>query len=330
VIAMTKDQSRWGFACGRISVLTGQLMPFDYYLALAGLERVEEMFHRLQDTSLREYMFPGAITWEDWSSIIDAYVDELIASLRRDCPAPVLADMFALSEDYLNLKRAVLNRTPFPFIPRVFSEDRLLEVAAGMPNLLPDVIRPAVAQLAALGTNGQDLVTIDLVLDGAYLRHYLALARAVNAPAVLAWATERVLSKSVSALWRALRAGMNRKEFEQRFLPIDGITGILRDILEAGEPQTWGGVIPGPLGDAFRESLESPVEEQIARFEHLASNHLTELARQSKLQTMGPERVSGFLWGLWVEAFNMKLVISGKLNHIDSEALRVRVRETYV
>jgi vacuolar-type H+-ATPase subunit C/Vma6 len=123
---------------------------------------------------------------------------------------------------------------------------------------------------------------------------------------------------------------MNRKEFEQRFLPIDGITGILRDILEAGEPQTWGGVIPGPLGDAFRESLESPVEEQIARFEHLASNHLTELARQSKLQTMGPERVSGFLWGLWVEAFNMKLVISGKLNHIDSEALRVRVRETYV
>jgi len=45
---------------------------------------------------------------------------------------------------------------------------------------------------------------------------------------------------------------------------------------------------------------------------------------------MGPERVAGFLWGLWVEAFNMKLVISGKLNHIDSEALKIRVRETYV
>ena len=120
MIALTKGQSQWGFACGRISVLTGQLMPYDYYLALAGLERVEEMFHRLQDTSLREHMFPGAITWEDWSTIIDAYVDDLIASLRHDCPEPVLADMFALSEDYLNLKRAVLNRTPFQFVPGVF------------------------------------------------------------------------------------------------------------------------------------------------------------------------------------------------------------------
>ena len=53
------------------------------------------------------------------------------------------------------------------------------------------------------------------------------------------------------------------------------------------------------------------------------------MARLTKLQTMGPN-VAGFLWGLWVEAFNMKLVISGKLNHIDSEALKIRVRETYV
>ncbi|HPA03395.1 MAG TPA: V-type ATPase subunit [Candidatus Hydrogenedentes bacterium] len=330
MIALTKGQSQWGFACGRISVLTGQLMPYDYYLALAGLERVEEMFHRLQDTSLREHMFPGAITWEDWSTIIDAYVDDLIASLRHDCPEPVLADMFALSEDYLNLKRAVLNRTPFQFVPRVFSEARLLEVASGTPNLLPDVIRPAVAQLTALGADAQDLATVDLVLDGAYLRHYLALARGVNAPMVLSWATERVLNKAISALWRAVRAGMNRKELEQRFLPIDGINGILKDMLEAGDPQSWGNIIPGRLGDVFREAFESPEEERITRFEHLASNYLTEMARLTKLQTMGPERVAGFLWGLWVEAFNMKLVISGKLNHIDSEALKIRVRETYV
>jgi len=330
VIALTKGQSRWGFACGRISVLTGQLMPYDYYLSLAGLERVEELFHRLQDTSLREHMFPGAITWEDWSTIIDVYVDELIASLRRDCPAPVLADMFALSEDYLNLKRAVLRMSSFPFTPRVFSEARLLEVASGAANLLPDVIRPAIAQLTALGADTQDPAVVDLVLDAAYLRHYLALARGVDAPMVLSWATERVLNKAISALWRAFRARINRKDLQQYFLPIDGITGILADMIEAGEPHAWGSIIPGRIGDVYREASESPEEERICRFEHLASNYLTQMARLTKLQTAGPERVAGFLWGVWVEAFNMKLVISGKLNHIDPDVLKGRVRETYV
>ena len=57
---------------------------------------------------------------------------------------------------------------------------------------------------------------------------------------------------------------------------------------------------------------------------------MTHLARAAKLQTTGPEHVVGFMWGLWVEAFNMKLVISGKLNRIDPEAIKRLLRDTYV
>ena len=330
MVPLTKSQNKWGFACGRVSALEGRLVPYDFYVSLAQLERADELFHRLQDTSLRDFMVPGAVSWEDWSGIIDAYVNTTVISLRGDSPNSALADLFTLAEDYLNLKRAVMSRAPYTFLASLFSEARLSEVAAGNSSLLPDVIRPAIAQLSTMGADAQDAVVVDTVLDGAYLRHYLALAAQVGAPLIDFWARERVLSRAVTVLWRAVRAGRSTKVFQQYFLPLGDLNGIVTDLAATNDPRAWAGILPGKTGDLFREALEAAEDDQVARFEHLAGNYLTDIARRTKLQTAGPERVAGFLWGLWVEAFNLKLVISGKLNRIESDALKARVRETYV
>lgn len=331
MVPLTKNRNEWGFVCGRISVLESRLMPYDYYVTLANLEHAEELFVRLQDTSLRDFMVAGATMQEDWSAIVDAYVNDIITLVRRDSPNPALADMFQLPEDYMNLKRAVLRSTSYPFPPHMLKEERLSEVAGGNTNLLPDLIRPSVAQLALLGADMQSAAaTIDPELDSTYLRHYMALAKAVDAPAIEAWAFKRVLAHAVTALWRTSLSDGSVKEHGRNYLNVPGLAGVVGSLMDTDNPKAWGGVIPGEVGDLFRESLDSPEEEQPARFEHLVANHLTKLARLTKLQTEGPERVAGFLWGLKIEAFNMKLVISGKTNRIDSEAIRSRVRDTYV
>lgn len=329
MLALTKNRHQWGFACGRISALEGRLMGQDFFLSLAGLERTEDLFQRLQDTSLREHMTPGAVTWEDWSAIIDAYVHNLVLSLRRDSPRTAAADLFTLTDDYLNLKRAVQHRGAYPFLINIFSEDRLNEIAAGNFSLLPDVIRATVAQLAG-GTETVNPLVVDMTLDGAYLRHYLALGTDLEAPFIEYWVQERVLARAVVVLWRAARSGHPLKMYQQHFLPLGPFNGVLGEMIASGDPRGWGALIPGRLGDLYQEALEAPEEEQVVRFEHITSDYLTELARRVKMQTMGPERVAGFLWGLWVEAFNLKLVISGRLNKIDPDILKSRVRACYV
>lgn len=331
MVALTKNQNKWGFACGRISVLEGRLMTQEFFLALAGLERAEDLFHRLQDTSLREHMVPGAVSWEDWSTIIDNYVHDQVVSLRRDSPNPAVVDLFALSEDYMNLKRAVQNRPGYPFKTNVFSEARLAEVAAGNSSLLPDVIRPAVAPLTgSSGADADNPMLVDMVLDGAYLRHYLWLAEQLGVPMISEWVGQRVLGRALVVLWRAARSGHALKFYQQHFLPIGEFNGLLNDLCASGDPRAWGAMIPGRLGDLWTEALEAPEDEQVSRFELLTANYLTALARRTKLQTAGPERVAGYLWALWIEAFNLKLVISGKLNRLEAGLLKNRVRETYV
>lgn len=329
--ALTKSQNKWGFVCGRVSVLEGRLLPYEFFVNLAGLERADELFHRLQDTSLREHMVPGAVSWEDWSTILDNYVHEQVLSLRQNSPNRGLADLFTLSEDYLNLKRAIQNRSGYPFNMNVFSEARLMEVASGNASLLPDLVRPAVASLSGItGGDAENQMLLDIVLDGAYLRHYLGLGDRPEIPVVRDWVKSRVLGRALVVLWRAARAGHPLKLYQQHFLPLGEFNGLITDLCSMGDPRTWGAVIPGRLGDLWNQALEAEEDEQVSLFELLSANTLTAMARSAKLQTAGPERLAGFLWGLWVEAFNLKLIISGKLNKLDAGLLKSRIRDTYV
>jgi len=331
VIALTKNQHDWGFACGRISALEGQLMTYDFFLSLVSLEHPDELFHRLQDTSLREWIVPGAVSWEDWSTVIDTYVHNRVVSLSHDSPTPAVSQMFTLAEDYLNLKRAILNQGPYLFPTNVFGEEALGSVSGGDPGRLPDIVRPS-ATVVMSGATGDMAGTslMDIVLDGAYLRHYAALGSSLQAPLVTAWVEERVVGRALLMIWRALRAGQSLKAYQQYFLPIGCQDGVLSDLMSTSDPQAWGAMVPGPVGDFWRESQQYPESEQIARFELATTNHLTDVARRTKLQTAGPERVAGYLWGLWIESFNLKLVISGLLNRIDAEILKPRLRECYV
>ena len=331
MVALTKNQNKWGFACGRVSALEGRLISQETFHILAGLEKVKDIFNRLQETALREHMTHGALTWEDWSTVIDNYVHATILSLKQCSPNGAVSDLYSLSEDYLNLKRAVQNRGSFPFSKSQFDENRLTEVAAGNPSLLPQIIRPAISQLlGGLGTDDTDQFTLEVVLDGAFLRHYLHLAEQTEAPFIVEWVKLRVLGRALVALWRALRAGQSLKTFQTHFLPLGEFNGLITEISVIADPKAWGALIPGRIGDLWLDSFEAAEDEQVSTFETLLSNMLTDIAQRVKLQTAGPERVAGYLWGLWVEAYNLKLIISGKLNELDSDLLKKRIRNTYV
>jgi len=328
--ALSKGQHRWGFVCGQISVLEGRLMSYDFFMNLGSIEKPEDVLHRLQETTLREFMVPGAETWEDWSTIIDNYVHAQIYELKKACPSPEITDVFLLSEDYVNLKRAINGKNPL-FPKNIFTESRLAEIASANPSLFPEVIRPAITAICnPAGVQSENPLITDIVLDGSYLRHYLDLISQLDCPLLKDWSELRILSKLIVVLWRALKAGHNLKMFQQYLLPIEPFNHLVGELCSINELRSWGGVIPGIVGDIWRECLDLSEDEQIPKFEQMTSDLLTNYVKHAKLQTMGPERVGSFCWGMHVEAFNLKLLISGKLNGLPSAMLKDRIRQTYV
>ncbi len=330
MITLTTEQENWGFVSGQTSVLEGGLLPKDFFVSLASVEKLEDMLHRLQDTPLRDFITPGA-SWEEWNDIVDQHFCRQMREVRAGSPDGALAALFLLSGDYLNLKRAVLGLGSHPFEKNLFSEERLAAAAAGDFSLFPAETRQAMARLGGAAADEASVrAGIDLVLDGAYLRHMLALAAGLEVPLVSAYVSDFVLAKGVAALWRMSLAGAGFKTVEDLFLPVGDHTHTLRALAAAGDPKSWGALVPGRVGDLFRQAAEQTEEPPVQAFELLVANHLMEVARRGKLQTMGPERVAGYFVGLRAQVYNFKLVISGRFNGIDPEMLKRRLRECYV
>lgn len=326
MITLTTKQYSWGFACGRIAVLEASLLSKDFFLSLLTHTRTEDIFRMLQDTFLRESLTPGA-GWEDVSHIIDKHFYDHVLSLRADCPDPRPTDIFLLSGDYLNLKQALIRSNEFPFFPAVLSLDTLTAVADGNLSSLPEHIQIALATLPAEISEPQSRAVLDVVLDGCYLRHLLLIASELDIPLISEYVRQWVLCRALVALWRAHRQGVSLKKQLQYLLPLDPFTSVLSDLGAAGEPSGWAESIRGEIGLMLTQSLEASFDEQPQRFEQIVVGSLGSLIRLTHGQTAGPERLFGYVAERALEAYNLKLVVSGRLSRIEPTLLRQRIRE---
>ncbi|MFA6240704.1 MAG: V-type ATPase subunit [Candidatus Hydrogenedentales bacterium] len=328
MIAITSHQAAWGFACGRIAVLEGKLLSHDFFVGLLSQVRIEDMLRQLQDTPLRDHVTSGA-AWNDWSGIIDAYFHDEVVSIRHDCPSPEIANLFLLQRDYLNLKRAVVRRADFPFAPGAVTAQELAQIAAGD---LGRVESPTKESVEAVWKRAQDDdfdSQLDLLMDGVFLRHLLALADATGVELVIACVREYVLVRAMLALWRGLEQGMTPSEFERCVLPLDGVGETLQRLLQAGPVENWPAALPVDIAKRLRQALEMPKAERIQHFDLISSNALTELAGSGRYQVAGPERVFSYFSALEADVYNLKLAVCGRLSRINSALLRRRLRVSH-
>lgn len=329
MIPVLKNNPHWGFVSGRISVLEGRLLPREFFLSLITLEHPEDLGPHMQDTLLRDSISPGVVWWGDFSELCDRFFYEMILSLREECPSTGPTDIFLLDGDYLNLKSALSGSSDFPFYFGLLSQEKLLMVSHGDYADLPSAFKESEAGVT--GEAGEiDSTILDIVLDGAYLRNLLALAREIGSQLITTYTVEKVLAYIVIILWRALRMNQTIRRYPQYLLPLGDFNHTVVELCSLGNVENWPPIVGGSVGDMLSESLELREDDQIPAFELKVSNYLMRIVRDAKLQTAGPERVFGFLVGLQGEIQNLKLVVNGKLNRIDAAVLRQRLRDTYV
>ncbi len=328
MVPKIKNNSRWGFVSGRISVLEGKLLPRDFFLNLIAQEHLGDLIQHLQDTFLRDYLTPGTV-WDDFSDVCDRCFYEMALSLKGDAPSSLPVDLFLLQGDYLNLKGALAGSSDFPFHFGLLSQEKLIPIREGDQADLPASFRES--ETGVTGEPGKiDPAILDIILDGAYLRHLLLIAHQLRSELVSAYVHDRVLSYIVIIFWRALRQQQSLRRYQQYLLPQGDFTPVVTELSSMPSTENWPSVVGGEVGDILSESVRLPEDEQISGFELNVTHHLAKIARDGKMQTAGPERVFAFLIGLQAEIQNLKLVVNGRLNRIDQALLRQRLREGYV
>lgn len=326
--ARLKNFPSWGFVSGRLSVLEERFAGKDFFTALIALENPGDVVPHLQDTFLREYLAPGT-AWEDFSSLADRCLHETALSIRAECPSSIPVDLFLLPHDYLNLKCALLREAIAPFPRGVFHEELLQAVAHGEHGDLPETLRQgegwSVTDMTQI-----DPVDLDIILDGAYMRHLSMLSSAMDSELMAGYVHERIQAHIVTVFWRAAKQHFPFRRFQQHLLPMGGFTALINDLAGQGNPELWPAMVGGGVGDVLSEALEMEKGEQVAGFTLKMANRLMGKAKEGRMQTAGPDRVFSFMAGMSTEMANLKLVVSGRLSRIERSLLRQRLREGYV
>lgn len=319
------NHPEWGFVCGRISVLEGRLLPKEFFLSLQAQQHLDDLLQHLQDTILHDYLVPGS-PWEDFSALTDRCFYDLTVSIRDESPSPVPADLFLSQGDYLNLKNALSGMDDFPFFPGEVPLEKIKAIAAGELIELPPVFRE-IAPGEGNDALEFDKTVADIVVDGAYLRHLLALGDTLDSALIRMSVGHRVLAYAVSVLWRALRHNRSLKLYRRYLLPLGDYSSVLTDLTNMGNIETWPSLIGGKVGDSLAETFHGEQGAQLSRFELLNANHVLTMVQDGRMQTAGPERVFAFLTMLHAEMQNLKLIVTGRLNKIDPGLLGERLRE---
>ncbi|MCX7966496.1 MAG: V-type ATPase subunit [Syntrophorhabdaceae bacterium] len=330
MIPRIRNFSKWGFVCGRISVLEGNFLPKEFFLNLINQEKTDDIVAMLQDTFLREYISPGAM-WlgENFSNIFDRCFNDMAFSLRDDCPSTLPVDLFLIQNDYLNLSNAVKERKDFVFPSCLFSYDILTAIAEGDYADLPKTFKESYAWQTG-EIFGINPALLDIIVDGAYLRHLLMFSDATESELIKKYIYMRITSYIIIAMWRGMNKGIPLKYYQQYLSPVGEFNHLIDDLAVSGNIENWRGIIGGEIGEIFFESSEYEELDPISIFDLKVNNYLSNMAHGGAYQTAGPERVFAFLLGLLTEMQNLKLVVIGRINNIDRDFLRARLRECYV
>lgn len=258
---------------------------------------------------------------------------ELVSELMEDTTP---FNVFLLANDYHNLKAAIkLNYSAEEeadhagyFIPHgTVPVETIIKAAkehdfSALPEGMAAAGRDAYEALAHTGV-GQ---ACDMVIDKAALIAIGKAGKESKSALLRRYAELTVDCANIKAAVRCQNMGKTRDFIDRALAP----AGTL-------DTEKLGDAAAGSM-DAIYDYLKSTayagaideLKKGLAAFERWCDDQMMEMIKPQKNNYFTIEPIAAFILGRENEIKMVRLILSAKLNHLSSDALRERLRETYV
>ncbi|MEG1932676.1 MAG: V-type ATPase subunit [Pygmaiobacter sp.] len=238
-------------------------------------------------------------------------------------------DVFLCTRDYHNLKAAIKRVTTGDLTEPVFFSrgtvlpQTLLDAVENHDfSLLPQTMRePAQAAYAVMKQTG-DGQRCDILLDVAALTALGAAGKASKSSLIARYAELTVAAADIKTAVRCAKMGKNIEFVRRALAPCDSLnTELLARAATSGENAVAEYLKFTPYSSAVETLAIS-----MAAFECWCDNLMIELIRPERTATFGIGPLAGYLLTRQYELASVRMILSGKLNHLPVDAVRERLR----
>ncbi|MBN2557120.1 MAG: V-type ATP synthase subunit C [Clostridia bacterium] len=321
-------ETRYAYAVARVRVAE---------LNMLGKGRIERMIEAdTAASALRVLNEAGYAESDDYEFILKKAASDLYAYMKEISPEPGIFDIFAYRYDSHNIK--VLLKAEFAGTDGegLFADNGVIDLNSLALMVRERDVRRLPPEFASALTDSIDAYSrtrdpqiIDIIMDGAYYVLFKRLAEAAGSSYLSELAAMTIDIANINAFIR-IKARMVDLDLLSRVLikgggiPVKRYTGSFgRDI--AGFREEIKGSGYGRLLDMI---IENP--SGLTEFEKACDNHIMDYLRKFRFRAFGIEPLVGYMLGKETDIKNARIILVGKINRINGDVIRERLRNGYV
>ena len=329
------DRSKFIQSSTRLRVMEKELLKSENFIRASETETLEDALRSLSDTVYNKYINKISSPTE-YEYILKEELTRFYDELFDISPSKIPIRLITLKYFYHNLKVLIKEDIGKKDLKDLYmnigdfdlKEYRDALVKGSKKNKYFELIQ----RVEEIYKEKKDPQLIDIYLDNAYFTELLELAEESQVDLFIEYAKNLIDFTNIRTL---LRAKKQEKDVE-----------FLRQIIIEGgnvRKETYLDLLNRELSsdtDVFKkleiykyikEALDSFKERgNLSDFEREMDNYFIDLIKDVKYITYGPEVIFANVLAKEMEIKNLRIILVSKLNGLDSEFIREKLRDTYV
>lgn len=329
------DRSKFIQSSTRLRVMEKELLKSENFIRASETETLEDALRSLSDTVYNKYINKISSPTE-YEYILKEELTRFYDELFDISPSKIPIRLITLKYFYHNLKVLIKEDIGKKDLKDLYmnigdfdlKEYRDALVKGSKKNKYFELIQ----RVEETYEEKKDPQLIDIYLDNAYFTELLELAEESQVDLFIEYAKNLIDFTNIRTL---LRAKKQEKDVEfLRQIIIEG--GNVRketylDLLNREVSSDTDVFKKLEIYKYIKEALDSFKERgNLSDFEREMDNYFIDLIKDVKYITYGPEVIFANVLAKEMEIKNLRIILVSKLNGLDSEFIREKLRDTYV
>jgi V/A-type H+-transporting ATPase subunit C len=342
-VSELSGDTRYTQNVARVRALEEKLIPDSKFIKLAQSKNVESLIDELRGTAYEEFL-TNVHSYLQLKSSLSSIIEmkrKLITELSID---PVFLNAVVSFYDFNNLKMLVnqkLNDIQNNITLSRSGSINPKDIVNGLKNevALPGLLDNAYSLINKDFEASKSLFRLKMLIEKSYLENLLGVFSGGSIPFLHYLVGYYVDFTRINQVlrWKELeeRLGNNAvksKKIDLSLLPRGSFISdeILIELYSQGVENINNILAFTPFSDAFNDGVETHKEGNLWILEKEADDFLTQFCSSARYAPFGIEPLIAFLWYLFIELKNLRLVLISKFAGVRPDKIILRLRKCYV
>ncbi len=332
------NEDNYIYSVTRIRALENKLLDKPKIDRMVEAKNPDEVIKVLYETS-----YAGLISElsdiEDYEIVLSKEIENTYELVRKMAPEPELIDILQLKYDIHNLK--VLMKSSFL---NEDNDDLLTNAGSIMPAKLKEMVKEknfvfldtdikrGLEEIINNFSIDPDPQIIDLILDRCLYTVLNRIAENCNSDFIKEFVEFQIDLNNIKMLVRVKAMGYGRDFVKKAFISGGRLDySFFSDSIDEPVETIKDKLLAKEYSNVIADGIDSYIKtKSLMRFEKLSDDFLLDYAKKGKYVAFGIEPIIGYIMAKENEAKIIRIIMVGKINNIDNELIRERLRDVYV